>query len=202
MNAHTNLKPDAEAMKAHLRHLFCNHSEYADGKIELAWTDDKGAARFADYFDIDDIDALVTRAVELNSRPQCNVYVGAALRKPDCSPIRRSTDDDFYALTAVYVDLDDAGVAEKASPIYGDLKPTFAVVTGTHPHIRAQLWWLLAEPITDPEELADLAALHGGCVGWRCNCSQPRPHHAVGRVHCLADQGRPADRTDPGAAHQ
>ena len=43
MNIHPTLEPDAAAMLAHVTHLFAHHQQVSDGKIELAWTDDRGA---------------------------------------------------------------------------------------------------------------------------------------------------------------
>ena len=106
----------------------------------------------AEYFDCDELDRLVERAVKLNSNSGTNVYIGAALRDPDCPPMGRSNDDDFYALTALYVDLDDPGAAEAAKEKISGLKPSYAVITGSVPHNRAQFWWRLNEPITNPQE--------------------------------------------------
>ena len=50
----------------------------------------------------------------------------------------------------------------------GTTKPTKVVVTGNHPYTRAQLWWRLEEPITDPRLseglLKGIAAARGAHV--------------------------------------
>ena len=81
--------PNADAMRQHLEHLFGGYLDGChDGLIELAWTDtqpDKNGRyllRHALMFGTDQIEELVDKAVQLNSQPMCNVYVGAALRKP------------------------------------------------------------------------------------------------------------------------
>ena len=101
MNIHPTLKPDPVAMREHVTHLFGHHPQVSDGKIELAWTSPNGALNKAEYFDCDELKRLVERAEKLNSNSGTNVYIGAALRDPDCPPMGRSNDDDFYALGEV-----------------------------------------------------------------------------------------------------
>lgn len=151
-------EPDLNAMRAHVEHLFGGDlGGCADGKIELAWTDSRPDAvgryrlKNARLFGVTELDALVEYAARLNSINNCNVYIGAALRKPDTSPFGRGQDSDAYALTCAYVDLDDPGAAGQAKDIYGLDKPTFIVLTGRAPHVRAQMWWKLDEPIQNTE---------------------------------------------------
>lgn len=170
---HTLSKPDADAMRAHVEHLFGGYLDgFHEGLIELSWTDinpdesGRHRLRSARLFATTEIDELITEAVRLNSQPMCNVYIGAALRKPDTAPFGRAADKDAWCLTAAYVDLDDEGAAIAAKDIYGKVKPTLVVVTGHAPHTRAQLWWRLDEPLTDPAEWSALikgmaAALRG-----------------------------------------
>lgn len=166
-------QPDISAMTQHVEHLFGGFLDgYHEGKIELAWTDNKPdeAGRYrlknAAWFGTDQLDELVTEAARLNAIPYTNVYIGAALRNPDTAPFGRSKDSDAWALTALYVDLDDEGASVKAKDIYGDLKPTMVVVTGREPHTRAQCWWRLDEPLTDastwPNYLRGMAAKLNG----------------------------------------
>jgi hypothetical protein len=108
--------------------------------------------RLARLFGTDQLDELVEEAARLNSQPMCNVYIGAALRHPHTAPFGRAEDSDAYALTCGYVDLDDPGAATAAKDIYGPNKPTMVVVTGRAPHVRAQMWWRLEEPLTNPAE--------------------------------------------------
>lgn len=145
-------------MTAHVDHLFGGYLDGChDGLIELAWTDTRPdeAGRYrlknAKLFGTDQLDDLVTEAARLNATPMCNVYIGAALRHPDTAPFGRSQDSDAWALTCGYVDLDDPGAATAAKDIYGLDKPTMVVVTGKAPHTRAQMWWRLEEPLTDPQ---------------------------------------------------
>lgn len=151
-------EPDQIAMRQHVEHLFGGDlGGCHDGKIELAWTDNRpdtsGRYRLknARLYGTHELDELVAYAAHLNSANNCNVYVGAALRKPDTSPFGRGQDSDAYALTCAYVDLDDPGAAGAAKDIYGLDKPTFIVLTGRAPHVRAQMWWRLEEPILNTE---------------------------------------------------
>jgi hypothetical protein len=155
--------PDTKAMSQHVEHLFGGYLDGChDGLIELSWTDttpDEGGRyrlRHARMFGTDKLDELVDEAARLNAQQYCNVYVGAALRHPDTAPFARALDKDAWALTCAYVDLDDAEATAKAKDIYGADKPTMVVLTGREPHTRAQLWWRLDEPITDPSHWPSL----------------------------------------------
>ena len=99
----------------------------------------------------DQLDGLVEAAFELNRVPGQNVYIGAALRRPGTRVSGRCSDDDFFALTAFYADLDEG--VETARNLYRERRcpPTAVVVTGRQPHQRAQPWWRLETPERDPE---------------------------------------------------
>jgi len=168
------LAPDRAAIKSHLEHLFGRaiESDYRDGLVEIAWTkstpDEGGRYRlsYARQFALDQIDEAVEHAATTNATPNVNVYVGAALRKPETFPGARAKDSDFYAATAVHGDLDDAGPNANARRVFGDCAPTFVCCTGSTPHPRHQMWWALETPISDPAEFRRLgeaiAAEFGG----------------------------------------
>jgi hypothetical protein len=145
--------PDREQMQRHVAHLFELPLEGCDGGcIELAWTDSEDRKlRHAAIFRLDRLDELVERAIAENRRPGQNVYIGQALRKPDTPPSGRCKDEDFFALTAFYVDVDDDVMAAAATE-YSDRRcpPTGVIVTGRHPHVRAQMVWRLEHPVHDP----------------------------------------------------
>jgi hypothetical protein len=140
-------------MLLHLEHLFDGFLDGCqNGLIELAWTDGKdGRLRHAAIFGTDQLDEIIEKAVTENRKPGQNVYIGIALRKPETPPFGRCNDEDFLALTAFYADLDDEGTAEAAKPRYKEAPPTAVVVTGRHPHLRAQLLWRQETPETNPE---------------------------------------------------
>jgi len=154
-NAQPLIEPDADQMLCHLEHLFGGDLDGChDGRIELAWSEaDDGSPRHAAIFNTDELEELVERAVKENRIPGRNVYVGQALRRDDIPPFGRCNDQDFLALTAFYVDLDDDGAVAAARAIYRDrgCLPTAVIVTGRHPHVRAQILWRLETPERDPD---------------------------------------------------
>ena len=208
-NVHPIVEPDAGQMLRHVQHLFGGDLDGChDGKIELAWTDGRdGRLRHADLFGTDQLEDLVERAGRENRIPGQNVYIGQALRKPDIAPCGRCSDDDFFALTAFYADLDDDVIATaRISYRHRGCPPTGVVVTGRHPHVRAQMLWRLETPERDPElcrrqnrALADALGGDpsvvnpgrvmrlGGSVAWPV-----KPDRVVERTEFLTfDDGRP-----------
>lgn len=165
------IEPDQDAMRAHLEHLFGGDLGGGhDGRIEIAWTDAAdGKLRHGAIFGTDQIEEAIEHAVMVNRVPQQNVYVGAALRNPGVAPFGRGADVDFYALTALYVDIDDDVLAQARDHYrHRGCPPTAVVVTGRQPHVRAQLLWRLDEPERDPQttraQLKALADALGGDV--------------------------------------
>ena len=103
------LAPDAEQMLRHLDHLFGGFLDGChEGRIELAYGNaGDGQIVHANTYGTDQFEAIVDQAVEINRTPGRNVYIGQALRKPETPPFGRCGDQDFFALTALYVDIDD-----------------------------------------------------------------------------------------------
>ena len=153
-NVQPTMEPDAAIMRRHVGHLFEGWLDGChDGRIELAWTSQRdGKLKHADIFGTDELDQLVERAVAENRTEGQNVYVGQALRKPGIAPFGRCNDDEFYALTAFYTDIDDDVVLAAAAK-YKSLGclPTAMVITGRHPHPRAQMLWRLNTPVRDAD---------------------------------------------------
>ena len=152
-NVRPILEPDAGQMLCHVEHLFGGDLDGChQGLIELAWTDTAdNSLSHAMLYGTDQLDGLVEKALELNRVPGQNVYIGAALRRPGTPVSGRCSDDDFFALTAFYADLDEG--VETARSLYRERRcpPTAVVVTGRQPHQRAQPWWRLETPERDPE---------------------------------------------------
>jgi AAA domain len=152
-NVRPIIEPDAEQMLCHVEHLFGGDLDGChQGLIELAWTDPAdNSLRHAMLYGTDQLDGLANKAFELNRVPGQNVFIGAALRRPGTAPFGRCGDDDFFALTAFYADLDEG--VEAARNLYRERRcpPTAVVVTGRLPHQRAQPWWRLEIPERDPE---------------------------------------------------
>ncbi len=191
------MDPDYDAMLQHLESLF---GRAPVGMIEISWTDAKTKRlQHAQLFDVGDLDMAAEKAHEINGRDFCNVYVGAALRKPGTFPGARAKDDDFHAAWALHVDLDDAGAPEAAKTAYQDarLTPPIAIVTGRHPHTRAQLWWPLDEPVTDPEQYRRLLrALADGLYGDTTVCNPSRVMRLGGTIAWPVKEGRRTEKTE------
>ncbi len=142
-----NLLPNRDAIKSHLNQLF---GRAKDGLIEVAYTPPTtGAVNQAEFFNVSDIEKATDFIVKINSKDGVNTYVGAALRNPNTPPFMRSSNEDYYLSNYVWADLDDANSAKNAKEKYKDLPPSFVVVTGRHPDLRAQVWWKLAAPEQD-----------------------------------------------------
>ena len=151
-NVQPMFEPDPVQMRRHVGHLFEGWLDGChEGRIELAWTDARdGKLRHAAIFGTDQLDELVERAVAENRKPGQNLYIGQALRQPGIAPFGRCGDNEVFALTAFYVDIDD-DVTATASINYRNrgCPPTGVVVTGRHPHVRAQMLWRLDAPLRD-----------------------------------------------------
>jgi hypothetical protein len=148
------LEPDAAMMRRHVGHLFEGWLDGChDGQIELAWTSTiDGRLKHAAIFGTDQLDQLVDRAVIENRKEGQNLYIGQALRKPGIAPFGRCKDEEFHALTAFYTDIDDDVVLAAAAKYKGlGCVPTATVITGRHPHPRAQMLWRLNAPVRDAD---------------------------------------------------
>lgn len=192
-------QPNQGAMMEMVNHLFGDvPAAYGDGLVELAWRDEKtGKLSHGRLYTLDNLEDLVAEAARLNATRGVNVYVGAALRHPETPPFGRANDEDFLALTAYYVDLDDPGVAKVAKDVYGRLKPTFVGKTGGTPDLRAQLWWKLEEPITDPERTR--AVLSGLCAALKGDSTVVNPSRImrlIGSIAWPVKDGRITERTE------
>lgn len=189
-------------MYQHLEHLFGGDlGGCHDGLIEIAWThpvpgkSGKHELNHARLFGTDEIEEAVEEAVRQNSIPGQNVYVGAALRKPTSAG--RCYDADFLAMPAYYADLDDPEASSKARALYQHCPPTLVVVTGRQPYTRAQCWWRLDEPDTDPvrarAQNAGLAAHLNGDASVR---NVGRVMRLAGSIAWPVKPGRTIERTE------
>jgi RecA-family ATPase len=163
------LEPDRQAMRRQLEQVFCGVLDFAHvGLIELAWSDPQSRAlSSARLFETGEIGELIDKAMEVNRVPGCNVYVGAALRRPGATRNRRASDADFAAASSVWADIDsNVMTAAAATCDRLGIPPTLVIITGRHPHLRAQLWWRLDVPCHDPAALrsvcSDIAQAIGG----------------------------------------
>jgi AAA domain len=194
------LAPDPEAMERHLAHVFHGDLDGAHhGLVELAWNDpDTAALSVAQLFGTDALDDLVERAVMLNSMPNINVYVGAALRHPQTRPNRRASDADFFAASCVWADVDrDVVFSAIATCKRLGVAPTMTVVTGRQPHTRAQLWWRLETPCRHPDELRSVCSAAATALGGDATVVNPsRVLRLGGSVAWPTKEGRILERTE------
>lgn len=189
------VEPDPDAIRRHLAHVFA----HAEGLVELSWADARtGALACAEMFEAGDLDALAMRAVELNRQPGCNVYVGAALRRVETARGRRAKDEDFASASCAWVDVDaDVVSAAVAKAKAAGLPPTMTVVTGRHPHVRAQMWWRLEEPCRDSMELRALNGALASALGGDPTVVNPsRVLRLGGSVAWPTKPGRVRERTE------
>jgi hypothetical protein len=148
------------------RFLLALFGEQANGLIELAWRDPAtGHLSRAKLYDLDAIDQLVDDAAQINSNEGSNVYFGVALRREDAPLGRRAADDAVLCASAFWADLDDPGVADKARKLCGNVPANVATVTGRHPHLRTQLFWVLDDPITEIDALRRQNAAIAAALG-------------------------------------
>lgn len=170
------IEPDRAAMLRHVELVFGGGFDGAlDGLVELAWTDAvTGSLRNAQLFGTDQLEELVDRAAELNRIERCNVYVGAALRKPETPPTKRTADTDFHSAPFAWadIDLDRVDAAVRMTKAAG-MPATMTVVTGRHPHTRAQFWWRLVDAERDGAAIKALCAQLALALGGDSTVSNP-----------------------------
>lgn len=150
VNVHPIRPPDEETILIFLGVLF---GQAMEGRVEICWTDANGTLKNAQTFDCGDLEDAAVQAAEVNVERGQNAYFGAALRKPETPPFGRCKDEDFHAAVALHADFDDEGASAQAKAVckQHDMLPPVVVITGREPHPRTQYWWMLDEPITDPD---------------------------------------------------
>jgi len=138
------LEPDSRAIKEHIDALFAPAcEEYAAGLIELRYGYAAALDRHA-YFNLRDEGRVEAAAFAAGrNREGCNVYVGVNPRKPSIDLKRAASDKDVEIAFWHFADLDDAGAIALAQQRLNALPPAMSVTTGTTPHRRAHLYWLL-----------------------------------------------------------
>ena len=190
-----SISPNRDSILSHLNLLFKNQPS---GKIEIAFTSaTTGAVNQAEFFNVDEVEKAADFAALKNAKEGCNVYVGAALRQEFTAPFGRSNINDFYAAPALWCDLDDAEAAKTAKDKYKDMKPSFVVVTGRYPDLRAQAWWMLNTLANDKEDIKQ--ALSQSCAaldGDKAVCDPIRVMRLGGTIAWPKKQGRHVEMTE------
>jgi len=193
-------EPEPVQMRCHVEHLFGGWLDGChEGRIELCWTDQRdGKLSRAVLFGTDELDELVDRATSENRIPGQNVYVGQALRRPDVAPFGRCGDDDFFALTTLYADLDDdVTAAASASCRSRACPPTGVVITGRQPFVRAQVLWRLENPIREVNAYRQqILALAHALDGDRTVFNPGRVLRLGGSIAWPVKEGRVLERTE------
>ncbi len=190
--------PSRHDMEIHLRLLV---GQATTGRIEIAWTDPRSKRlQHARQFDIADLGMAIDLACRVNQSEFCNVYVGAALRKPDTYEGTRADDSQFFQANALHVDFDEPGAFDaaraKIKAGYPHLIPKLVVFTGQHPHVRAQIWWTLSEPVTDPDRYRNaLSALAKALGGDPTVVNPSRVMRLAGTIAWPVKEGRITERT-------
>ena len=200
MSEASPLEPDRSAMLRHVELVFGGGFDGAlDGLVELAWSDPAtGSLRNAQMFGTDQLEELVERAAELNRTEHCNVYVGAALRKPGTALAKRTADSDFHSAPFAWADIDDDCVeaAIRAAKAAG-MPATMTVVTGRHPHMRAQFWWRLVDAERDGAAIKTLCSQLALALGGDGSVSNPgRVLRLGGSIAWPIKPGRVLERTE------
>lgn len=145
------LQPDESAIKAHLEMLFAPlREDYPSGLIEICHGPDK--PNKAAYFNLraDGIADAVSFAAS-RARAGENLYVGVNPRKPGSHGFKRASDSDVEIAIWQFADIDKAESLTGLGKALRPLPPYFTVDTGTIPHRRPHLYWLLDEPVRNLE---------------------------------------------------
>ena len=197
----SEIVPDRRAINGHMSSLFGGLPKaQANGLIELSWTDKgDGKLRHSKMFQARMLGKAVDAAVRVNAVPGQNAYVGAALRKPTAPKWRRAADSHFYAATCLYADFDGPGDLERAEALCRNtgIVPSFKVYTGRHPHERAQLWWRLTSPLTDPKRSRRLNRAIAEALGGDVTVVNPgRVMRLAGSIAWPRKKGRIIERTE------
>jgi RecA-family ATPase len=151
------LAPNKIDIQKHLAALFPGDftRNFPDAKIEIAYGYPKpdGAQLFSAHRPED----AVEFAIEKNAEGY-NVYVGPTLKKKEARDVKRTGNADFEATCKAWIDEDDVGALETAEKDMMGLgvPGAFLVETGTIPHRRGHVYFLLDEIITNGAELKSI----------------------------------------------
>lgn len=191
-----------DCARRHLEHLFGGDLDGRhDGWIELRMLGPRNGAdapvrHF--YFGTDELDELVDKAAEINAQAGWSAYIGAALREPDMVPFEAAKDENFYAATCAYVDIDKEGAADRARELFEitGQYPTAWVITASEPWTRVQLWFRLVEPITDAAEYRALMRAMALALGGDTTVANPsRIMRLGGSINWAKKPGRKTEVT-------
>lgn len=141
------VQPDESAIKAHLETLFAPlREEYPQGLVELRHGVERPSK--STYFNMhSDGIAEATAWAANRVRAGETVYVGVNPRKHNTDLKRSASDSDVEIAAWQFADIDSAEALQGLGKKLRALPVTYSVDTGTIPHRRPHLYWLLEEPV-------------------------------------------------------
>lgn len=159
------VQPDENAIKDHLEALFAPlRDEYPNGLIELRYG--SPAPNTSSYFNLhaSGIEEAASFAAA-RSRAGKNVYVGVNPRKPMTARSGSASDTDVEISIWHFADIDRAESLDGLGRKLRVLPPTITLSTGTVPHRRPHLYWLLEEPVRNMGEWTRRQSGIAGALG-------------------------------------
>lgn len=153
------LRPNKADIDLHLFALFSPNfaAAYPDSWIEIAYASPGAGGKpdKAKQFSAFDV-AAAAEFAEAKNKAGYNVYVGVALRRGETSSKSngRGSGENVLSASHAWAEFDNDGEAARIDAILKEknLPTSMTVVTGQTPHLRAHLYFKLADPVT-PEEL-------------------------------------------------
>ena len=147
----SDLRPDPAQTQQFLDFWFekCNR-----GVIEIGWLDTQGRGliHFA-QFEIGSSEIVATVVAE-NLVPGQSMYVRASTVRAQQGSY--TTDADFMQAPGAWGDLDTPEQMAGASTVHSIVRPNARVVTGRHPHLRAQNFFRCSDPIVSADIVRSL----------------------------------------------
>lgn len=138
----SDLRPDPDTIKLFIDWWFAYCTK---GQIEIGWIDPQGRGliHFA-QFEIGSHEIVATAVTE-NLVPGQSIYVRASTIRAGTAG--RTADIDFIQAPGIWGDLDSPEQVAQARSVQTMLRPNGRVVTGRHPHLRAQNFFRADTPI-------------------------------------------------------
>lgn len=124
------------------------------GVIQIGWRDATSGElnRFRDFeIGAEDIGEAVA---SINAIPGQSVYFRASTVRAGVTT--GASDADFAQAIGIWGDLDDEGAYQRAATIEALIRPSAWVITGKHPHWRAQCFWRLESICENPAAISAL----------------------------------------------
>lgn len=146
-----DLAPDARTISQFIGWWF---NACTRGKIEIGWldADGRGLIHFL-QFDLGSPE-IVPSIIQANLVPGQSIYVRAATVRSRTDGY--TTDADFVQAPGPWGDIDTVEQMERAKLVQTIVRPNGSVITGLVPHMRAQSFFRVSEPISHPDLVRSL----------------------------------------------